>query len=196
MLGTAASKLVLSGFGVDPKVQMDEHQGWGKLSHCRPPSCEEIIRDITGWWTKVACPYDWQSHLSQLLSWQRKAGLGRTGVHTERKTKVGIFLHHLEHFTEGGDVLVAEIGCHQLTSASICNPTVNYIYCSLSAPWHPASEPAPTLEYLCWFHWEQGCVQHRALILCTVSTTSAKHGMWNVSLRLLFAFSSIKQITS
>lgn len=170
----------------DSKVQMDAHQSWGMLSHCRAPSCEEIIRDITGWWTKAAGPHDLQSHLSPLLSWQRKASLGRPGVHTHKNPKVGIFLHHLEHLTEGGGVLITGICCHQLRGASISSTTVNYINCPLSAPWPLASELAPTLEYLCWFHWEQGCGQHEALILCTVSITSALHGMWNTHFMLAF----------
>lgn len=109
---------------------------------------------LEGGGPKLQVPMILQSDLSQLLLWQRKASLGR------QKNKSWDIPAPLGTPYRGGDVLIAGICCHELRSASISNTTVIYTNCSLSAPWHPASELAPTLQYLCWFRWEQGCVQH------------------------------------
>lgn len=61
--------------------------GWApELGEAEPLQPTELWGDNQGYHRVVnqGCLHDWQSHSSQLLSWQRKASLGRCGEHTHR----------------------------------------------------------------------------------------------------------------
>lgn len=116
--------------------------GGGDLTHCRPQRCGEMIRAVTGWWTKIVGLKGLQAFITAAVVAKESKSGETDGTRTNRRTKSGIFLHRSEHLTEG-DVLITEIHYHQVSSASISKTTVNYINCLLSGPWHTASELAP-----------------------------------------------------
>lgn len=142
----AASKLVLSVFLIDLKLQGDA-DGWtsqpgGNLTHCRPQRGGEMIRAVTGWWTKIVGLQVLPAFITAAVVAKESKSGETVGTRTNRRTKSGIFLHRSEHLTEG-DVLITGIRYHQGSSASISKATVNYINCLLSGPWHTATELAP-----------------------------------------------------